>query len=407
MRVKTTFASMQSALNIVSSILTDSLLQDELKNIIFWVRDGKVYVTAYNVFIISCTELEAELFDFDGSEYLVQISGKALVDILGTFSSLSKTSVSSLEFDFQKDGAMLYVEESPKEDEDIINSRYSQTSKFRMNIVRLQEYVKTEITNVEFKDGGLDISDVDTPVRSLFLLYLKTLLPTIASRAIAGDSVATRIVFKKDFVYTFPQQYVVMMPNKLDLHGFVLSGNTAKYLMNFAEIEDFQIVVEERDDVVRLSLKNSNTLAVVNTMNTEKAFNIKAYTNRNHNNAIAVNRAYFLDVLKRFAVGKDVVSVVINIDEEEMRIYTKTASQKIPIVNKKGNGEYSFNISPELLGDVVLSHAGFVDATDLHFCVEKTGEASKEAITLSVMDSMGYCTSVMSGLRKANDSAWF
>jgi hypothetical protein len=414
MRIKTSIDEIKSGIDMISTIVTDNLLQDDLKNIIFWVNGNKVYLVAYNIFIVSCTELTAEIQYCDCDEKIkdqpekfFQIRAKALSDIIATFAGLSRTLIEYIEFDFRDDSAMLHVQERAKTDVKENADMFFQTSKFRLSQVKIKETFKSEISKIEFKVGEYNISNSEIQFRDLFMLYLDCLIPTIVKGQ--GDGIATRITFKDDYVFTFPQQYVAMMKNKLNLSGFCLSNTTAKYISNFSKIEDFTIHKDDSDDIVVLTLMNSKSIAVIKTINTAKAFNIAPYTKK-FDNGVSVDRYYFFDVLKRISVNNDAVTIAVDIDNKTFKIFSKNLTQNIPIDSTKGTGEYVFSIAPSLLGNLVMSHATTYDAAQLYVELNKStaNDLSKESITMIIRDSSGYCTTAISGMRKiGGDVPWF
>jgi hypothetical protein len=405
MKIATNIESITTGLDIMEAIVTDSLLQDELKNIIFWVKGGSVVLVAHNIAITNCTQIEATVtYDEDEAEleakdeYFVQLQAKTIKGVISSFAGLKKTVVSSVEFEFIHDkqgraeSAIIAVYEKPLDPEMENAEKYYQRTRFRLTPVRLKEVVRSKISVIKLKEQRGDIVK-----REDMLAYLNCLVPTIAKDA--RDSIMTRITFKSDFVYTAPVTHVAMLENKLPecLQGFCITNTIAKFLINFVSIDEyFSFEKEVHEGIVIITVTNDHSTAVIEANTTDKGFDITPY-NITSTVGIAVDKDYFCDVLKRLSLSTEKIGVKVEVSGGVFRVSTKTMVQNIPIVTFKGEGEFNFEIQQELLSAMSLSHATyFGDVLYIYFVKDD----ARGSVSLIFKDNSSIWKTAVMGLKK-------
>lgn len=414
MKIATNLDSITTGLNIMTAIVTDSLLQDDLKNIIFWVRGTSVSLVAYNVTVTNCTSLDDAVVTYgedeaelkEQSDYFVQIQAKSLMGVLNSFSGLRKTKVSSVEFEFTHDkqlraeSAVITIHEEPVDPSKDFADKYFQKSRFRLTVVRLQDKVKAEISKIETTEQKGDIVK-----REDILTYLNCLVPTI-SKETRSDSVMARITFKPDYVYTVPVQYVAMIENRLPecMNGFSISSTIAKFLINFVSIDEyFSFEKEVIDGLAIITVTNDHSTAVIKTHTTDKGFDITPYK-LSPSTGIAVDKEYFCDVLKRLSINNETITVKIEVSSGVFKVSSKLMTQTIPVLNFKGDGECIFEIMPEYLSSMSLAHVSyFGEILYIYFIKDE----SKNQTSIIFRDNSSMWKTVMNGAKKnGSEDGW-
>jgi len=367
MIISTTLNDLNMALSEVVPVLNDALLQEDAKNILFWVKDKVVKVITNNMYITCVADMSCNLEfaegELDTEEYFVMVRAKELQNHINSVSSLKMTKVEKLSFDVRPNEIRLSIYEVAASDEIPNADKLNQVSRFRLTKCKVVERIKTELreamSHIDDKDDYTTINKADV------LAPLDALIPAVKKET--RDSVQTRITFADDYIYVVPQTYVALMRNELDdvFKGFIITNSVAQFMQSFFNIEDvteFKKTAVSAGNVVMLILRNSTATAVIKAMDIAKAFNI---TNQKvmPSNGIAINKAYFLDVLKRISTVGEEISFKIHIktndsdtSEPYCQIVNKVMNQYIPVVTSKGTGDFSFMIKPDMLSNISLSY---------------------------------------------------
>lgn len=401
MRIKTSFEALDSTMTTVTAIVSDRMLQEDLKNVVIWLKEGKVFFAAYSGTTLSATLVDAQV-DTEGvthPEDFIQLKAKDINDILATFKGLKRTVISHVEFEIKENEAILHIFEEPSDPSIDQADSYRQESKFRVTKPRVKDLVKSEIQkiNVDFQGPPID--------NSVPLLYIGALLPTIAKETRESTN---SLFFSDKYVYTFLAPYAAIMPNGLDpvFQGFRLNNTTVTFLKNFIQTEESFAMQKEvhPNGMVVLTVKVGNSVAVIKCSDMSRAFDISNFVTV-PSNGLAVDKAYLLDVLKRVSLSSEATNIQIDIENGvgTFKIISKTMTQSLPVVEAKGQGSYHFMIKAELLSSVVFSHAS--DFGELVFLLFEHGDRGN--IVMAVSDNTKLWHTKVTGLVAAKgDFAW-
>jgi hypothetical protein len=402
MIIKTSFETLETAMVTVSNIVSDKNLQEDLKNVVIWVKDGKTRLAAYNGNIVSATGIEAtvQFPSEDQPETLFQLKAKDINDVVTSFKGLKRTKVSEVELHIKENEAVMHIHEVPIDDTLANASEYNQESKFRITKPRLKDVVKAEIQKINMElESGSQVNSVD------LLVYINALLPTVAKETRESTN---NVMFGDDHVYAVLAPYSAIMPNKLPdvLKGFRLQNSVVSFLKNF--ISDAQTFVIEKADMgngmVVLTVKVNDSVAMIKCADMSRAFDITNFISVPAN-GIVVDKAYLIDVLKRMSLSAEAAFVEIVIAEGKgtMKVVSKNMTQNIPVINAKGDGLFPFSIRAELLSNVVFSHSS-VFGENVFFYLEHTERGN---IVLACTDNTQMWQTKMTGLTPSKgDFAW-
>mgnify|MGYP001224339772 FL=1 len=406
MIIRMSFETLDKGIETVSGVISDKSVPEDLKNVIFHVRDGKVYVAGFSSDIINVTLTDAtvELPEGESTESLFQLKAKELSDVVNSFKGLKRTKVEGVELHVRDTEAVLHIKEAPIDEEIEFAEKFYQTSKFRVPKPRVKDIVKNEVQKVSMDIQGTDIES-DT-----LLVYILSLLPTIAKETRESTS---NMMFGDEYIYTVLSPYTAIMPNKLPepLRGFRLKNSVVNFLKNF--ISQAQVFTFHKEPFgnggVILTFKVNDSVAVIKCADMSRAFDITNFVTL-PDNGVIVDKEYFIDVLKRMSLSGDAAYVEVNIESTEsgdavgsMRVVSKTMTQDIPVRGAKGAGTFSFSIRADLLSSMIFSHASFFDVSVYFYF----GLNDKGHITMACSDNTKMWVTKMMNLSPAKvDFAW-
>lgn len=398
MLITTDYDTLTSTMATVASIVSDKLLQEDFKNVIIWVKDGVVRFGAFGGNVSSATLTTAEASIKEG-EHFFQLRAKDINDVLSSFTGLKVTTVTKIELQINDNDALMFVHEEPI-DSDITNAEaYNQVSKFRINKPHLKDIAKTEIQKVDANKEG---TTLDT---ATLLIFIDALYPTVAKETRESSY---NVMFDENIIYTVPAQYAAIMPNKLPevFRGFRLSNSMINFMKNFIGAEpDFTIGKEiVEGGAVVLTITVGDSVATIKCANMSRAFDMTNFLEIPQN-AIAIDKGYLKDVLKRISLGNEPANIDISIENGMgmMRVTTKMMTQPLPVLLAKGSGSYSFQVRADLFSTLIFSHAQHLgEAVFLYLDINE-----RNLITLAVKDKTELWHTKISGLSQSKgDFNW-
>lgn len=397
MIIKTSFAELDNVMSTLSAIVTDKLLQDDLKNVVIWLDNGVVKVAAYSGNIVCANRLEATL-DGEVIEDIFQLRAKDILDVLASFKGLTRTKVTDVEFHISENEVVMHVFEEPLDDLTLNTDLYRQVSKFKIAKPRIKEFVKKEVMSVNLDVEGITVESGD------LLLYILSLLPTVAKETRESTN---NVFFSNEHVYTVLAPYSAIMVNNLPdiFSGFRLQNTMVNFIKSFiSDSSTFVFNKEAKEDgTVILTLKVNNSVAVIKCPDMRRAFDVTNFVKKPEN-GIVVDKMYLNDVLKRLSNDPVFVEVVIENGEGRMKVASKSMTQNIPVLRVKGSGVFRFNVRVELLSSVIFSHVNFFDENVFIYLEH---DENKGNIVMSCADNTNLWITRMSGLAPAKgDLAW-
>lgn len=401
MRIKTSFETLDTTMTTVSSIVSDRLLTEDLKNVVIWLNEGKVYFAAYSGTTLSATDVDAEVHTDEGehADSFIQLKAKDINDVLAAFKGLKRTRVSGVDLEIRENEAILHVFEEPLDDSLPNADSYRQESKYRITKPRVKELVKKEIESINVNVQGTQVDSAK------LLLYISALLPTVAKETRESTN---NVFFGEEYIYTFLQAYTALIPNKLDkvLSGFRLSNTVVTFLKNF--IQNDEIFTIEKDvkgnGMIVLTLRVGRSVAVIKCADMSRAYDITNFVNL-PDNGIVVDKDYLVDVLKRVSLSTDAAHVQVDMADGQgsMRIASKNMTQNIPVNFAKGEGNFSFQMKADLLSTIIFSHLQELgDNVFLYF-----DQGDRGNTIMGVKDNLDFWQTKLMGLTASKgDFAW-
>jgi hypothetical protein len=400
MIIKVGFEALETAMVTVSSIVSDKLLTDDLKNVIIWVKDGKTRFAAYNGNISSATEVVTEVvFDGEPVETFVQLKAKDINDVVASLKGLKRTKVSRVEFDIKENEAVMHVFEEAISAEQENALKYTQESRFRIIKPRLKDVVKNSIKEINIEVEGIQIPSVD------LLLYINALYPTVAKETRESTN---NVLFGTEHIYSVLAPYSAIMKNKLPevISGFRLSNSVVNFLKNFiTNAETFSIDKQDMGNgMVILTVKANESVAVIRCADMQRSFDMTNMITIPPN-GVVIDKVYLIDVLKRMNLDSEAAHVEIIIENGlgSMKVTGKKYTQNIPVVKTKGEGSFTFTIRAELLSNVIFSHTSIFG--ELVYIYLEHGDRGN--IIMSCLDNSELWQTKVTGLASSKgDFSW-
>lgn len=364
MKIVTTYAEMTRALNAVLAVVSDKLLQEDLRTLTFWKNGDVLKVVANNAFVSTMTDFDGELEFAEGEEVLdevfVQLKVNDLKNILATYSNLHVTEVESLVFDIRNNEIRLEVHEEAVDKNADNADKFSKVIRHKLMRVRVTETMKRNIHT--FCDELGENQEYIQLSTAEILGYIEPLLPAVTK--MQNDGIFSRMYFLKDYIFIIPQTYAAVIDNRLDdevkeqFSDFVLTNSVASFFKTFFGMyETVEFRKKAVNDIVNLVVKTDDTTAMIRAFSTKKVPNISEY-NIMPENFISLDRYYFSDVLKRISNSNAdaTFKVVINGEDSSLTVINKGVTQSIPINKAKGEGEYCFTLNSELLASLTFNN---------------------------------------------------
>lgn len=404
MIIKTTLEELQRVLNVVNSVVSDKMLNDDMKTITICKNGDEFSAVAQSSYVSVMTKLDATyttgVDEEDVAEVTLQFKAVELKNILATYTGLHMTVVTGVNFDIRQDEIRLEVCEEAVDKSSEFSAQYNRVTKHRIAKTRVTENVKREI--LSFKETLNEPENFITLNSKEVLGYIETLLPAISK--VTGDTPFTRMYVLPSSIFVIPQTYAAIIENRMDdavkeqFSKFILTCNVATFLKSFFNLSD---TVEFRKKIVKdlviLVLKIGDTAAQVRVTSDKRVPSITDF-NVKPDNFISIDRGYFSDVIKRIKnVGIDVTFKVV-IDENGVSsctIMNKLLTQEIPIYKAKGSGEFAFTIKADMLAAITLNNTVGCFGDRLVF---RFDEDDKNKVNFYVQDNTNGWHTKMRGL---------
>lgn len=373
MVIKTSVSVLENAIVSLRAVLADRLMGEDMKNLIFWYRDNVLKLVANNIYVTCLSEVSAEVEGFpDEENTLIGIKAKELFGVLDAYKSLKRTKATDIIFEIDDARIKMTVSEEPISDTMSYAEKYYKTATYYLSKVRLAERIRNDIISTATIPNGSTVSRSDvTP-------YFDALVPFITKDT--RDSVATRMYFINNYVYTTPNKFVAIMKNSIgidSLSEFVATSTVAQFMQSFfALCEVTQVAKKEQEGFILLSLSNEVAEAVIKVYNSAKAFNLSKYLEI-PNEGVGVDKYFLIDTLKRASLANEDVTVTLE-PNADMKITSKSFSLEVPVLVSRFTTieKCCFSISAELLSNLIFSHIAFLgDLTFIYIAqVEDTWE---------------------------------
>ena len=379
MRLGFNYDNLLTNLVDVSNVVADSLVPEDMRNIIFRVTANSVTLIGATPIITFKKELPLEdvtidisgdTINEDGELYL-QIKAKELLDFLNTYKSTKLTVIDEviLEYGISDKKLKCTVVESTKTESefDEVKSFSSQwifdNTPIKPNVM---PYVKLALPD--------EASMQDLPF-SAFSIHTKQLLPILQS----GTTSYSYIMFDKHYAFSLHSAFTMFMINQTEQYTDVFAGvKFSQRIVNFIE----KIASTSAEDTIKVAKDDNyiyirtNTKGDIYIRYDNKIVEYKQYLNMfKKDNCVVLNRFYLREVLKRLSLINDSIEFSIKPHENIITLKNSKFTQDIELINKKGFegvDKVTFKIMPDVLNKAIicddLNEAAGSDTVYIYYC---------------------------------------
>jgi len=356
-------------LDNATSVTSDSALKDADKTIFFLVNnDGESIAVAKNSDLFIRVKFTPELVKEAGN---VQLNSSELSKILGTFSSLSRTRVESVEFKVNNSKVQVIVHEVALDEG---YEEFAGDTSYSLDSIKIKEKTLQDIS-VEFDDeNAVDVDSMELDI------VLSTLMPIMDSKKGLNNN---QIHFASDQIFVMDNRSQVFYKNILP----EVFGNSAfrytsvAYMRKIIQTSNhLRVVISGNKFAIRS--ENGEIEAYINQLGVR--FNYKpTLEGITKENGIVLDRAFLKDIIRRLSImGSD---PKVSIQEDGVHITTESFSRVIPIMNSKGNVEgIEFKVNSSLLASMIIGDDS-VMSNDLFLYFER----ATRGIQLTISDDSG------------------
>ena len=407
MIIRTNYSSLTSVLALGNLLVSPKEVPENMKAMYLCVENGRL-VSAVSDGTVYCKYFLEGEYDLEGEDNPRMVVGvKELSFALSKYSSLSRTQVKEIVLQTFKNGIILTVNEEAKQLKDPNMFTHSDmydnlSTKYKLTSFTGIPRIFDEISKVALNEKVA--KEVDGKEFRKYLDYFYS--------PMTKPKKSPELIFNDELVYTIMGNVVgIAMPNTLpkDIFSSInLRVENIKFLQNVISTENtFKVdKVEESSKVATagdwvsiqsvLTFQTDNIIIRMKCVYKGDAPGYSCFSKKMQN-AVMVDKPYFLDTLKRLD-GADSVYVNIKIDDNpsdslrpnaQFIIQTNSLTYRIPVNQAHGSGEFKFSVTPSNLAIMVFSHLkqdmdGQSDQiNDLIFCMENT---EKDITHLSCCD---------------------
>lgn len=351
MKFSVGYDKLKEVLDFPNVVISDKIVEEKMRNIIFKVRSGGVTAIGYNsLTFVKCPLDSVEVSDVAEDGYDFQVKASDLNKIVSSFSNMSKTRVSTV--DFEQDGVRIKVtvHEEAKKEED---ARLAKGGVFRLECPPIISNINKE-TNLAFPESS------DGVVSDELLFYLDSLFPLLINDNANGSG--SKMNFADDYVFVTSSVASGFFKNRLpeSFKGITLGYSSINILKKMCGVAD-NLIVSQLDNYMCVQAEGIEAFLKFQKVRPIHKMYIKRISKEdgetiNRDTGVLVDRLYLKDVLRRMGNMDSNGEVRIS---EDLEVTNSNFNQIIPIVKKKGDVEgVGFKISVPVIEKCILGSDG-------------------------------------------------
>lgn len=371
MRFSSRYSDLMDCLADVSSVLDDSFIPDDARNVIFKFQlaspSNEVYLIGINRVITlrrrmvseSCTiDLDESEVDGDGV-LLISIKAKELTNFLGSYKGLRKTRVEDVILERTDHGKIkcTVVEKNVFSEDELANLMYSEGGEEIVNRTMTSTWVFDSIPIPANLRNNINLvgpkGDLVQLRREYVQLHTQNLLPIMQN----GTNLYSTLLFDSESVVGFNQAYTTIMKNRIAdgevFSDVMLTYKAISYIDRLVSSEDV-IEVAKTDKHIYIRTLLSETFLIYSTRMALYKNVADLFT---RNSVVTVDRIYLKDVLKRLMLINDSIEVNIKPADNVATLSNSKFSQDIDLAYQRGMSQYNsvrFKIMPDVMNKAII-----------------------------------------------------
>lgn len=378
MVIKFKYKELLAILTEVATVIDESLANEDMKNIIFEIKNGVLNIITTSTTIVYKHAVDEEIYDLtikddeytredDDLVYRFQLKSKELLNFLNTYKSSKRTQANEVQFTTidsmrieckvteeevirteQKEeiesneiGFLSETELSVKE-QSHQKKGFVSTSKWMFNTATLKLSILMSIKqkvedNAEVKEiKGKDIA-----------YHTKNMLQVVSNKI----PTYSYTLFDKDYVLGFNPAYTTVMKNRLNEDGLFenikLSYKVIQFLDKIISKNETVKVVKTQTHLCIMT-DNSVSFLIYET----KMPNYRPYIDLFIKNFyISLDKLFLKDIIKRLSLLKETIEFDIDVPNRVIKLSNSKFSQPIIIQHSHNMDDrtFHFKIMPEVL----------------------------------------------------------
>ena len=365
------YDSLVGLLSHATSVTSDSALKDSDKTVVFMIHeDGDSIIAAKNSDLMVRVAFTPEKVEKAGN---IQINSSELAKILGTYTSLSRTKVDSVEFRENETRVQVIVHESDLDEEQDL---FGGVTSYSLDNIKIKDRLLDDL-KLKFEEEtaeSVNVTELD--------MVLSTLIPVMDSKKGVNNNF---IHFADDVIFVMDTRCQVFYKNILPevLHNVSLRYTSVSYMKKMSETSNHLLMVLQGNKFAVRS-EDGSIEAFINYIPVR--FNYKpTYEGITKANGVILDRKFLKDILRRLStMGAD---ATFTIKEDGVHIRTNDFSRVMPINNAKGDiMGIEFKMKTSLLSYMIVRDDSIM-SSDLFLYLEKATRGV--GYQLSVSDDSG------------------
>lgn len=365
------YDSLVGLLSHATSVTSDSALKDSDKTVVFMIHeDGDSIIAAKNSDLMVRVAFTPEKVEKAGN---IQINSSELAKILGTYTSLSRTKVDSVEFRENETRVQVIVHESDLDEEQDL---FGGVTSYSLDNIKIKDRLLDDL-KLKFEEKSaesVNVTELD--------MVLSTLIPVMDSKKGVNNNF---IHFADDVIFVMDTRCQVFYKNILPevLHNVSLRYTSVSYMKKMSETSNHLLMVLQGNKFAVRS-EDGSIEAFINYIPVR--FNYKpTYEGITKANGVILDRKFLKDILRRLStMGAD---ATFTIKEDGVHIRTNDFSRVMPINNAKGDiMGIEFKMKTSLLSYMIVGDDSIM-SSDLFLYLEKATRGV--GYQLSVSDDSG------------------
>lgn len=399
MIIKFKYKELLEILTDVATVIDESLANEDMKNIIFEVKDNVLQIITTSTMIVYKHSVPEDVYTLDIAEdeyetednvrvYRFQLRSKELLNFLNTYKSAKRTEVSEVRFtkidsmhmecrvkeeevikepteevDTDTDEIGFLSETEQKEEVTHKRKGFTSESKWLFATANIKLSILTSI-----KQTVEDNADVKEVKGKDIAYHTKNMLQVVSNKI----PTYSYTLFDKEYVLGFNPAYTTVMKNRLNddniFEGMKLSYKVIQFLDKIISKNEVVKVVKTPTHLCVIT-DNSVSFLIYET----KMPNYRPYIDLfTKNFYISLDKLFLKDILKRLSLLKETIEFNVDVPNRVIQLSNSKFSQPIIIQHSHNMDDrtFRFKIMPDVLTKAI-SCSNYEDSNNelrLYYC---------------------------------------
>lgn len=398
MVIKFKYKELLAILTEVATVIDDSLANEDMKNIIFEIKNDVLNIITTSTTIVYKHSVDKEIYVLDIKEdeytqedddlvYRFQLKSKELLNFLNTYKSSKRTQANEVKFTTLDN---MHIECKVTEEEIVKTVQKEETDSDEIGFLSEQGNVEETTTQRKgfvstskwlFNTAAIKLSilmsikqkvDANADVKEIkgkdIAYHTKNMLQVVSNKI----PTYSYTLFDKEYVLGFNPAYTTVMKNRLNTDGLFenikLSYKVIQFLDKIISKNETVKVVKTQTHLCVMT-DNSVSFLIYET----KMPNYRPYIDLFIKNFyISLDKMFLKDIIKRLSLLKETIEFDIDVPNRVIRLSNSKFSQPIIIQHSHNMDDrtFHFKIMPEVLTKAI-SCSNYEDMNNelrLYYC---------------------------------------